>query len=108
VLAEQLTAAGASVEQVVAYTSRDVMDCDPRTQEQLIAGRIDWVTVTSSAIARSLASMLGSLLHQTRLASISPITSAALRELGFAPHAEAVDYTMEGLAQAILAAERTK
>jgi uroporphyrinogen-III synthase len=35
--------------------------------------------------------------------SISPITSATLRELGLEPAAEAREYTMEGVAQALLA-----
>ncbi|HVC94961.1 MAG TPA: uroporphyrinogen-III synthase [Pirellulales bacterium] len=55
VLAEQLRAAGGEVEQVVVYRSRDVVAPDPEIAAALAAGRIDWVTVTSSAIARSLA-----------------------------------------------------
>ena len=54
VLAEELIAAGGIVEQVVVYTSRDVEQADPEIAAALAAGRIDWITVTSSAIARSL------------------------------------------------------
>ena len=42
------------VEQVVVYESRDVVQPDPAVAEALAAGRVTWVTVTSSAIARSL------------------------------------------------------
>ena len=63
VLAEQLTAAGAEVEQIVVYTSADVMQADPNVSALLRAGRIDWITVTSSAIARSLAAMFGGELR---------------------------------------------
>jgi uroporphyrinogen III methyltransferase/synthase len=101
VLAEGLSAAGGQVEQVVAYESVDTLAPDPEIAERLIVGRIDWVTVTSSAIARSLARMFGDVLRQTRLASISPITSATLRELGYEPAVEAAEYTMAGLASAI-------
>jgi uroporphyrinogen III methyltransferase / synthase len=102
VLAEHLAAAGGQVEQVVVYTSTDLTESDPEITRRLAAGRIHWITVTSSAIARSLSAMFGSALGQARLASISPVTSATLRQLGYEPAAEASPYTMEGLVDAIL------
>lgn len=102
VLAETIRGAGGSVDQVVVYRSTDVERPEPPIAEALAAGRIDWVTVTSSAIARSLARMFGEQLRAARLASISPITSGVLRELGYEPAAEATEYTMEGLVEAIL------
>jgi len=107
VLADQLIAAQAHVEQVVAYRSTDIITPEPAIAEQLREGRIHWVTVTSSAIARSAARLFGDDLRQTKLASISPITSATLRELGFEPAAEATTYTMQGVVDAILTAEQT-
>jgi uroporphyrinogen III methyltransferase/synthase len=88
-LAEGLSAAGALVEEVVAYQSTNVVRPDPEVAGALAAGEIHWVTVTSSAIARSLAAMFGAELKKVRLASISPVTSESLRELGYAPAAEA-------------------
>jgi len=108
VLAERLAAAGAVVEQVVAYTSEDIRQPRPEVAEALTAGRIDWITVTSSAIARSLVALFGPALRNARLASISPITSKALDALGYPPAAEAVEYTMAGVVDAIVAAEREK
>ena len=102
VLAEQLTAAGAHVDQVVAYTSADVTAADPQIAAALDAGRIDWITVTSSAIARSLARLFGERLRLAKLVSISPITSDVLRGLGYPPAAEADEYTMNGVVDAIL------
>ncbi|MGD0382172.1 MAG: uroporphyrinogen-III synthase [Thermoguttaceae bacterium] len=101
VLAEQLIAAGGTVEQVVTYTSSDVDRPDPDIAAMLAAGRIDWITVTSSSIARSLTAMFGDKLRQSKLASISPVTSATLRELGYEPAVEAEQYTMPGLVDAI-------
>jgi uroporphyrinogen III methyltransferase/synthase len=101
VLAEELTKAGGSVEQVVVYDSVDVAAPSPEIAEQMAAGRIDWTTVTSSAIARSLVRMFGESLLQTKLASISPITSETLRELGYEPAAEAKEFTMAGVVGAI-------
>ena len=104
VLAEQLHAAGGHVEQIVAYTSRDV----PAPQSDVVATLSEhagvWVTVTSSAIARSLARLFGERLRGARLASISPVTSATLHELGLEPAVEAAEYTTSGLVAAILAA----
>jgi uroporphyrinogen III methyltransferase/synthase len=101
VLAEELAKAGGIVEQTVVYESVDVEQPDSAIAEQISAGKIDWTTVTSSAIARSLAQMFGDSLKKTKLVSISPITSATLRELGFEPGAEAKQYTMAGVVTAI-------
>jgi uroporphyrinogen III methyltransferase / synthase len=106
VLAEELVLAGGVVEQIVVYRSSDVPSPDPEVAESLAAGRIDWVTVTSSAIAKSLARLFGDGLRQTRLASISPVTSETLRALGHPPAAEARQYTMAGLIEAIVEAVR--
>jgi uroporphyrinogen III methyltransferase/synthase len=101
-LADELTAAGAQVEQVVVYSSTDVEKPFPEIATQMSAGRIDWVTVTSSAIARSLVAMFGHDLARTKLASISPVTSQTLRELGYPPTVEAAtEYTIAGLVSAI-------
>ncbi len=105
VLAEQLAGQGGHVEQVVVYTSRDVDAAEPEVLSQLAEGKIDWVTVTSSAIGRSLVRLLGDNLRTARLVSISPITSATLLELGHQASAEARQYTMSGLIAALLAAE---
>lgn len=102
VLAEGLTALGGEVEQTVVYESTDVVVADPRVQQLLADGKLDWVTVTSSAIARALVKLFGEELRKTRLASISPITSAALREIGYEPAVEATEYTMDGVVSAIV------
>lgn len=101
VLAEELTAVGAEVHQVVVYQSSDVPAAAPEVTAALAAGRIDWVMVSSSAIARSLVALFGQDLRRTRLASISPVTSETLRALGFSPAAEAEQYTMDGMVRAI-------
>ncbi len=101
-LAEGLREAGAEVDQVVVYTSSDVTQPKPGLAETLQAGGFDWVTVTSSAIARALDAMFGKKLASACLASISPITSQTLRELGHEPTVEAKEYTTGGLIDAIL------
>ena len=108
ILAEQLSAAGALVEQIVVYSSVDVERADPAVAALLGAGRIDWITVTSSAIARSLAALFGEDLRRAKLASLSPVTSGVLRELGYEPAVEAAEYTMAGLAVAIAGASQPR
>jgi uroporphyrinogen III methyltransferase/synthase len=101
VLAERLAAAGADVRQIVVYTSADVGQPDADVLALLRAGKVHWITVTSSTIARWLIRMFGDDLRRAKLASISPLTSGVLAELGHPPHAEAAEYTLAGLAAAI-------
>jgi uroporphyrinogen III methyltransferase/synthase len=102
VLAERLRAAGAEVDQVVAYSSVDVPAADALAATLLASGGVDWIVVTSSAIARSLARQYSADLARAKLASISPITSETLVALGFPPTVEADAYTFAGLTAAIV------
>ncbi|TWT41576.1 Uroporphyrinogen-III C-methyltransferase [Botrimarina hoheduenensis] len=111
VLAEELAKAGAIVEQVVAYHSSDIVSADDEVLTELAAGRVDWITATSSAIARAAARLLGEAIEQgrgvgkpARFAAISPLTAEALAAAG--QHAEAIAevYTADGVVDAILAA----
>lgn len=102
VLAEELQKAGGIVEQVVVYRSTDRQAPEPLIAETLAAGRLDYVTITSSAIAKSIHALFGQQLAATRLVSISPITSQTLRDLGLQPAVEASQYTMRGVVEAIL------
>jgi len=104
VLAEELRGAGATVEQVVVYESRDTQAPNADVAAALADGHVDWITVSSSAIARSLSAMFSASLRCAKLASISPITSQTLRELGYEPAVEATTYTMDGIVEAILGA----
>lgn len=102
VLAETLQSSGAHVEQIVVYESEDVETADADVAAQLASSSMHWVTITSSAIAKSLVNLFGENLRQSKLVSISPITSATLRSIGFEPAVEARDYTMDGIVDAIL------
>ncbi|HEX5471799.1 MAG TPA: uroporphyrinogen-III C-methyltransferase [Lacipirellulaceae bacterium] len=104
VLAEMLAAAGAMVEQVVVYESRDVTTPNEDVAHALAEGRIDYTTVTSSAIARSLVNLFGDHLRKTHLAAISPLTASILSNHGFSPAIVAKTFTTDGVVDAILAA----
>lgn len=102
VLRNRLEHQGAMVSEAVAYSHADVADPDPRILEMAKRGQIDWITVTSSATAKSLHRMFGSAIRRSKLASLSPVTSATLRELGYQIDAEAAPYTIDQLITAIL------
>ncbi|HVT28814.1 MAG TPA: uroporphyrinogen-III synthase, partial [Lacipirellulaceae bacterium] len=68
-------------------------------------GRIDYTTVTSSAIARSVVRLFGEALHKTRLVAISPLTAATLSEQRFPSAIIAEKYTTDGIIDAIVVAE---
>ena len=102
VLQRELLAGGAQVKQLVCYESEDVTLPDESIQKRISNGEIDYVTVSSSAIAHATHQLFGDELSKTRLISISPITSQALKELGLKPAVEANQYTMDGMIAALL------
>ncbi len=105
-LKELLTQRGAHVNAVVAYEHRDVATLSERVRQQMAAGSIDWCTVTSDAIARSLVRLFGDSLRRCQLASISPAVSATLTQLGFPPTVQASRATVPDLIDAIEATVR--
>ncbi len=102
VLSDTLNQAGAHVDEIVVYGTVDVDEPNPEVAMALSCGEIHWITVTSSGTARSLVRLYGDALKSARFASISPLTSAALRDLGYEPAAEASPHTSVALVEAIL------
>ena len=102
VLADRLSEARVDFQELVAYESHDVSNADPEIIQKLKSGQIDWVTITSSAIARSSIAMLGDELKRTKIVSISPTTSQALEAGGVVPTAEAKQFNVAGMVKAIL------
>lgn len=102
VLPEKLAEAGGTVEQVVVYESCDMTSADPEVANLMRAGQIDWTTVTSSAIARSLVRMFGKDLRRTKLVAISPLTAEVLREQRMPAELVAEVYTSEGLVDVLV------
>jgi uroporphyrinogen III methyltransferase/synthase len=100
VLRRGLEALGHHVTEVAAYTSRTSEPFDPETLAAL-SGGVDWVTITSSFIAESACRLLGDRLRAWKVASISPVTTAALVQAGVAPTVEADRPTSEGIVTAI-------
>jgi uroporphyrinogen III methyltransferase/synthase len=79
---------------------------DARTRARAL--NADWATFTSASSARFFCEAAGGVdaIRDSglQLASIGPITTAALRELGVEPHVEADEHTPGGLVDALVAA----
>ena len=108
VLPESLSAAGYKFEQFPIYRSVDVEQADPDIVAQMAEGKIDWTTVTSSAIGHSLNALFGDHLKKTRFVTISPTTTQAIQSLGFKASVEASPHDMDGVVKAIVAYEYLK
>ena len=66
---------------------------------------VDWVTLTSSAIAENVQRLFGEALHEnTKAVSISPTTTAAAESVGLAVAATANEASLDGLVNAIVRA----
>lgn len=105
VIPKQLRQAGAHVEVVAAYKTVVPRGSAARMRALLKdpRRRPHFITFTSSSTARNFAAMVrGSRLDGIRLASIGPVTSRTLRDLGLLVEIEAKTYTMVGLVRAIV------
>jgi uroporphyrinogen III methyltransferase / synthase len=105
-LRERLIENGAAeVSDVALYETRPVKELPAGLLEAIDAGRINWITFSSSSTVKNLLSLLGpdyrDRLSHTKLASIGPVTTATLREAGLAPAAEARTFNIDGLVEAI-------
>jgi uroporphyrinogen III methyltransferase/synthase len=97
----------ADVEQVAVYQNADAEFLPDEVVERICGGTLDWITLTSSAIATRLHALLPEearqkVGRQVRLASISPVTSDAAAAVGWSVAAEATEFTWEGLVQALV------
>jgi uroporphyrinogen-III synthase len=108
VIPRELRKMGARVDVVEAYET--VVPSSSRTRLRSIMKnpkrRPHIVTFTSSSTVRNFVALLGgrgrplTSVEGVYFASIGPITSATLRELGLPVHIEAAEYTISGLIKA--------
>ena len=107
VIPQELRRAGASVDVVEAYQTVLPQSSRGRLRQALTDMRRQptAITFTSSSTARNFVELLGGLrrdlLDGITLASIGPVTSGTLRELGLPVHIEAREYTVPGLVKAL-------
>ncbi|WP_165245459.1 uroporphyrinogen-III C-methyltransferase [Paludisphaera soli] len=107
VLQDELGAT-AEVHQVAVYRNADVAALPPVVLDRLERGEVDWIALTSPAIVARLHALLspegrGRLGAAVKIATISPITTAAATALGWAVAVEAPVHTWDGLVEALVA-----
>jgi uroporphyrinogen-III synthase len=108
ILPDSLTSAGATVTVANAYRNQIPPDSIPALQQLFSnpATYPDAITFTSASTARNLIALLEAayltLPSNITLASIGPITSQTLRDLGHQPTVEAPEPTIPALIQSLL------
>ena len=98
VIYKELMKRKAIVDECIAY------DVEPEKAEwarAVLQEGVDVITFTSSSTARSFVEMGLALPSGCRIASMGPVTSATLRELGLQPTVEAELHTIPSLVEAI-------
>jgi uroporphyrinogen-III synthase len=116
VLPRELRKAGARVDVIEAYETVVARRSRRRLQALLRdpARRPHVITFTSSSTVRNFMDLMGRKRDSSRLldgilaASIGPVTSATLREVGLRPGVQARRYTIPGLVGAIVTARRNR
>ena len=107
ILRDGLAAAGAEITVAAAYSNR-IPESSLQAITSLFSDRANYpdaVTFTSASTAGNLVSLLEAagltLPDSVVRASIGPVTSRALRDLGIPPHIEAAESTLAGLVAAL-------
>ena len=106
-LVKELGRLGADVAEVPAYRTVAVREGAPVLRRAIESGTVDVVTFTSSSTVRHFVAMFApreavALLRDVTVACIGPITAATAAELGLATRIMPSEYTIPGLARAII------
>jgi uroporphyrinogen III methyltransferase/synthase len=104
VIPQELAKLGTQVDVVEAY--RNVVPPNAQARaDQIFSSekKPDWITFTSSSTVKNLLAIAGrEALQGVRIASIGPVTSSTLCAHGLKVDAEARQFTLDGLVEAIL------
>jgi len=112
VLRERLQQGGAAeVRDVAVYETRPAASLPQPLLVALAVREVTWITFTSSSTAKNFTSLLGAdyakRLQGVKLASIGPVTTHTLRELGLEPTVEAETFTVDRLVEALVRMARS-
>ena len=103
-LVEVLTEAGARVDNVGVYTAAQVNSDASSLIRNLDQGTIDWVTFASPSAAEAFFAQVPVekvSSSRARVASIGPVTTGRLEELGVQVDVTAAEHTIDGLLDSI-------
>mgnify|MGYP001089986475 CR=1 FL=1 len=103
-LVEILAEAGAQVDNVAIYTAIPAKNDSVRLADAIKDGTIDWLTFASPSSADGFFEQIGEEsvnAARIKIASIGPVTSERLTELGVKADATAKEHTLDGLLDAV-------
>jgi uroporphyrinogen III methyltransferase/synthase len=97
----------AQVHQVAVYHNIDTESLPDQVLARIQDGSVDWITLTSSAIATRFHALLPAAIRpligrEIRLATLSPVTSETVVHLGWNVAVEAREYHWQGLVESIV------
>ena len=100
-LAVGLQQLGATVSQALCYETQQVSRLNPDIAAALTAGRIHYVTITSSLIAEASFQLLAEFRQQILPLSLSAAVTERLMQLGWPAVAQAESHTSQALIVAL-------
>ena len=103
-LVELLSQAGAKVDNVYVYTAEQEKGDSSWFTEEISKGTIDWLTFTSpSSVDGFFGRIQKGIINKSkvRTASIGPVTTERLKQLGVSVDVTATEHTVDGLLDAI-------
>jgi uroporphyrinogen III methyltransferase/synthase len=110
VLPQSLAAGGSIVHEIPIYRADLPETNRTKLMRILRRERIDYITFTSSSTVRNFVELAGEALSDlqpnTKIACIGPITARTATEYGLIPAIVAQEFTISGLVQALIAADR--
>ncbi len=101
VIANGLTGLGAIVDEAIAYRTLPEKEDNLEGLARLRDEGADVITFTSASTVEHFFDLGVPLPEDIRIASIGPVTSAAVRERGLRVDAEAAEHTIPGLARVV-------
>jgi uroporphyrinogen III methyltransferase/synthase len=110
-LVEILAGAGAEVDNISVYTAIAANSESAWLADGIGEGTIDWLTFASPSSVDGFFEQIGTEAvnpGKVKVASIGPVTSERLKELGITVDVTAKEYTLDGLLDAIEEAENKK
>ncbi len=102
VLSKQLNEAGVILDEAVAYRTVPETGDPTGAVKRFREEGADIITFTSASTVECFLDLGLSIPEGCRIASIGPVTSAAIAENGYQPDAEAKDHHIPGLVEAVL------
>jgi uroporphyrinogen III methyltransferase/synthase len=110
-LVEMLAGAGAEVDDVAVYTTLPAKNESTWLADEIRKGTIDWLTFASPSSVGGFFEQINSEMissGKVKVASIGPVTSKRLKELGVAVDVTANEHTLDGLLDAIEEVEKAE